>query len=59
MTKGINYYDLGKQAANIAIDILYNKKNISNLPIINMPLNDIEINKETQKKLGISLPNLK
>lgn len=59
ITKGINYYDLGKQAANMAIDILYNKKNISNLPIINMPLNDIEINKETQKKLGISLPNLK
>lgn len=54
-TKGIDYYELGKKAGEIAYEVLINKKDISSLEYITLDLNDIKINKETAKKLNISI----
>lgn len=56
LTKGIDYYELGKEAGKIAVDILENGKNPSDIEYKKMELTDIQINEDTLKKLEIELP---
>ena len=49
ITQGIDYYEMGKQAGKIAIDILKNGKKPSEIKYQRMSLNDIVVN-------GITLP---
>ena len=60
ITYGVNYYALGKQTANQAIQILFNNVSPSNIPV-GMQTSpeelDIVINEESVNKLGITIPD--
>jgi len=56
ITQGIDYYEMGKQAGKIAIDILKNGKKPSEIKYQRMSLNDIVVNGKTMTALGITLP---
>ena len=56
ITQGIDYYEMGKQAGKIAIDILKNGKKPSEIKFKTMPLSEIVVNGKTLAALGISLP---
>ena len=56
ITQGIDYYEMGKQAGKIAIDILKNGKKPSEIKYQRMSLNDIVVNGKTMATLGITLP---
>ena len=56
ITQGIDYYEMGKQAGKIAIDILKNGKRPSEIKYQRMALNDIVVNGKTMAALGITLP---
>lgn len=56
ITQGIDYYEMGKQAGKIAIDILKNGKKPSEIKYQRMSLNDIVVNRKTMAALGITLP---
>ena len=55
-TYGINYYELGKQTAKMAVEILANKKNPADMPIQYLEKCDFAYNKETAAELGIDIP---
>ncbi|QTQ13537.1 ABC transporter substrate-binding protein [Treponema parvum] len=55
-TYGINYYELGKQTALMAVDILKNGKKPDEMPIQYLSVCDLKINQETAKKIGITVP---
>jgi putative tryptophan/tyrosine transport system substrate-binding protein len=55
-TYGINYYELGKQTAVMAVEILKNGKRPSEMPIQYLTTCDLSINQETAKKIGITIP---
>jgi len=55
-TYGINYYELGKQTAKMAVEILKNGKKPADMPIQYLDKCDLSVNEETVKKLGIKLP---
>ena len=57
ITKGIDYYELGRKAAEMAIDILVNKTKVENIPYTTLKANEIKINEETLKKINIILPD--
>ena len=52
----MSYYEIGKEAGKMAIDILKNGKKPSEIKFKTMPLNEIVINEKTLAALGISLP---
>lgn len=56
ITQGIDYYEMGKEAGKIAIEILKNGKKTSDISFKKMDLNDIVINNKTLTAIGISLP---
>ena len=56
ITQGVSYYEIGKEAGKMAIDILKNGKKPSEIKFKTMPLSEIVINKKTLAALGISLP---
>ena len=56
ITQGIDYYEMGKEAGKIAVDILKNDKSPSEITFKKMDLNDIVINNKTLAAIGISLP---
>ena len=56
ITQGVSYYEIGKEAGKMAIDILKNGKKPSEIKFKTMPLNEIVINEKTLAALGISLP---
>ena len=56
ITQGIDYYEMGKEAGKIAVEILKNGKNPSEITFKKMDLNDIVINSKTLAAIGISLP---
>jgi len=56
-TYGINYYELGKQTAAMAVDILKNGKKPADMPIQYLSKCDLSINQETVKALGITMPS--
>lgn len=55
-TYGINYYELGKQTAVMAIDIIKGKKP-AEMPIQYLDICNLKVNEETAKALGITLPS--
>ncbi|MCB2298531.1 ABC transporter substrate-binding protein [Clostridium tagluense] len=54
-TVGINYYKLGYEAGNMAVDVLKGK-DISNMPLKISAETEVYINKNTLKVLNISMP---
>lgn len=56
ITQGIDYYEMGKEAGKIAVEILKNGKKPSEIKFKKMDLNDIVINNKTLAAIGISLP---
>lgn len=56
-TKGISYYNLGKQTAKMAVEILKGKKP-AEMPIQYTPTADLKlaVNLEAAEKLGITIP---
>ena len=56
ITQGVSYYEIGKEAGKMAIEILKNGKKPSEIKFKTMPLSEIEVNKKTLAALGISLP---
>lgn len=55
-TYGVNYYELGKQTAKMAVEILRDGKNPADMPIQYLQKCDLKINEETAKTLGITIP---
>lgn len=55
-TYGIDYYELGKQAASMAVDILKNGKDPAKMPVQYLENCTFSYNEQTLKALGISLP---
>ena len=56
ITQGIDYYEMGKEAGKIAVEILKNGKKPSDIKFKKMDLNDIVINNKTLAAIGINLP---
>ena len=56
ITKGIDYYQLGKEAGKMAAEILKNGKKPSDLPYKVSETTEIAVNKQTLEQLGIKLP---
>ncbi len=55
-TYGINYYELGKQTAAMAVEILRDGKKPAEMPIQYLQKCDLSINEATAKALGITIP---
>lgn len=55
-TYGINYYELGKLTAKMAVEILRDGKNPAEMPIEYLQSFDLKVNEETEKILGITVP---
>lgn len=55
-TYGIDYYELGKQAAAMAVEILKNGKNPATMPVQYLEKCTFSYNEQTLKELGITLP---
>ena len=55
-TYGINYYELGKQTAKMAVEIIANGKKPAEMPIQYLDSCDLKVNEETAKILGITIP---
>lgn len=56
-TYGINYYELGKQTAKMAVEILKNGKNPADMPIEYLEKCDLSVNQATAKAIGIEVPS--
>ena len=57
ITKGIDYYQLGKEAGKMAAEILKDGKKPSDLPYKISETVEIAVNKQTLEQLGIKLPD--
>ncbi len=57
-TNGLDYYELGKQTAEMAKKILVDKEDLSSIPVGTADKTVIKVNKKTLKALGLDL-NLK
>ncbi len=57
ITKGINYFEVGKAAGKLAAQILKNGKKPSELTFQTVPLTDIVINEKTMQLTGIKIPD--
>ena len=55
-TYGINYYELGKQTAKQAVEILKDGKNPADMPIEYLEKCDLSVNEETAKAIGVTIP---
>lgn len=55
-TYGINYYELGKQTAAMAVEILRDGKNPAEMPIQYLEKCDLSFNQQTADTLGITIP---
>lgn len=55
-TYGVNYYELGKQTAAMAVEILKNGANPAEMPIQYLEKCDFAKNEDTEKALGLKLP---
>lgn len=56
VTQGVDYYEMGKEAGELAIEILKNNKKPSEIKYKAMELGDIIVNSKVLEKLGIKLP---
>ena len=55
-TYGIDYYELGRQTARMAVDVLQGKKAPKDMPIQYLEKCEFSYNKDTLAKLGMTLP---
>ncbi len=55
-TYGINYYELGKQTAKMAVAILRDGKKPAEMPIEYLEKCDLTVNEETEKAIGVTVP---
>ena len=55
-TYGINYYELGKLTAEMAVQILKGEKKPAEMPVQYLKKFDLNVNEETAKALGITIP---
>lgn len=55
-TYGVNYYELGKQTAKMAVEILEGRSKPADMPIQYLDKCNLAINEEIAKKLGITIP---
>ncbi|MCQ2600565.1 MAG: ABC transporter substrate-binding protein [Treponema sp.] len=55
-TYGLSYYELGKQTAKMAVEVIEGK-NPADMPIQYLDKCDLKINEDTAKKLGITIPS--
>lgn len=55
-TYGINYYELGKQTASMAVAILKDGKKPADMPIQYQQNLDFTVNTDIAKKIGIAIP---
>jgi putative tryptophan/tyrosine transport system substrate-binding protein len=53
---GVDYYDLGKRAGMLAVDIVVHGKKPDELPVVQADLSTIVINKDTAQALDMTLP---
>ncbi len=56
LTIGINYYDLGKQTAAMAVE-LFNGANVAEMPIQYQKKFDLTVNEKQAEYLGIKIPS--
>lgn len=56
-TYGINYYELGKQTAKMAVEILKDGKKPADMPIQYLETCDFAVNEDTAKAIGIKIPD--
>ena len=56
VTYGINYYELGKQTAAMAVQILRDGKNPADMPIQYLEKCDLAVNQDTAAAIGITVP---
>jgi putative ABC transport system substrate-binding protein len=55
-TYGVNYYELGKQTAKMAVEILKDGKKPADMPIQYLQNCDVSLNMDTAKAIGIEFP---
>lgn len=55
-TYGINYYELGKQTAKMAVKILKGEAKPAEMPIEYLQKCDLSVNEEAAKKIGVTIP---
>jgi putative tryptophan/tyrosine transport system substrate-binding protein len=55
-TFGINYYELGKQTAKMAVEILKDGKKPADMPIQYLETCDFAVNEETAAAIGMTIP---
>ena len=55
-TYGVNYYELGKQTAKMAVEILKDGKKPADMPIQYLATCDFSYNDATAKAIGITIP---
>jgi putative ABC transport system substrate-binding protein len=55
-TKGIDFYDLGKEAGKLAVQILKDGKKPSDLEVVTLKPTNLVFNKKTMEAIGITLP---
>ena len=55
-TVGLDFYDLGRQTADMAVEIFQNGARPQTMPIQSQEATDIIINKETAEAIGIVIP---
>ncbi len=56
-TYGINYYELGKQTAKQAVQIIRDGKNPADMPVEYLQNCELSISEETAKLIGINIPS--
>ena len=54
-TYSLNYYELGKQTAKMAVDVLENGANPAEMPIQYLETCDLVINFETADAIGLTV----
>jgi len=55
-TYGVNYYELGRQTAKMAVEVLRGGKKPADMPIQYLQNCDVSINEDAAAKLGVSIP---
>ncbi|MBE6907881.1 MAG: ABC transporter substrate-binding protein [Ruminococcaceae bacterium] len=55
-TYGLNYYNLGKQTANMAVKVMVDGTNPGDMPIEYLEQTDLVLNQDTIDALGITVP---
>jgi len=56
-TEGVNYYNLGRQTAIMAVKVLRGEASPAEMPIQYLDSNNIVINMQTAERLGITIPD--